>query len=99
MPLDYNGDKQLDDVFVITKGGIGNVSLLSAVRDGPYIVFTFAGAGVGGGSAPGKGDSSFFFGLASKLARTKVTVVATAVPPPDLNLQAWAPIGLLPGKP
>ena len=99
VPLDYNGDKQLDDVFVITKGGIGNVSLLSAVRDGPYVTFTFAGAGVGGGSAPGKGDSSFFFGLASKFARKKLTVIATAVPPPDLNLQAWAPIELLPGKP
>lgn len=89
--LDYDKDGKLDDVFVITKGGLGNVTLASAVRSGADIIFTFAGGGVGGGSAPGKGDSSFFFGLASKYPRQKINATATAVPPPNLTLQAWAP--------
>lgn len=90
--LDYNGDKQLDDVFVITKGGIGSVGLVSAVRDGAYITFTFSGSGV-------KRDSSYFFGLASEHARTNLVVTATAIPSPDLTLEAWAPIEFAATKP
>lgn len=97
--LDYDKDGKLDDVFVITKGGIGNVTLASAVRSGNDITFTFTGGGVGGGSAPGKGDSSFFFGLASKYPRQKISVMATAVPPPNLTLQAWAPKYFVLGPP
>jgi hypothetical protein len=91
VPLDFNGDKKLDDVFVVTKGGLGNVGLVSAVRVGNLITFTFAGGGVAGGSSPGKGDSSFFFGVVSKQPRHTISVAATAAPPPNLTLQAWAP--------
>jgi hypothetical protein len=91
VPLDFNGDQKLDDVFVVTKGGLGNVTLVSAVRTGTSITFTFAGGGVGGGSAPGKGDSSFFFGVVSKSPRITTNVTATAVPPPNLTLKAWTP--------
>jgi hypothetical protein len=89
--LDYDKDGKLDDVFVVTKGGLGNVALASAVRSVNTITFTFAAGGVGGGSSPGKGDSSFFFGLASKYPRKTINVTATAVPPPNLTLQAWTP--------
>jgi hypothetical protein len=97
--LDFNGDKQLDDVFVITKGGIGTVGLVSAVRSGAFVTFTFTGGGVAGGSAPGKGDSSCFFGIVSKIARTNLSVTAAATPPPDLALPAWAPIEIVSAKP
>lgn len=97
--LDYDKDGKLDDVFVITKGGLGNVTLASAVRSGNDIIFTFAGSGVGGGSAPGKGDSSFFFGIASKYPRQTISVLANAVPPPNLTLKAWAPKFAILGPP
>ena len=70
--LDYNGDAKPDQVFVITSGGIGSRSLASAVQNGGNIKFTF-NAPVCEGSAPGKGDSSFFWGLVSKGPRREVT--------------------------
>lgn len=88
--LDFNGDKKLDDVFVVTKGGLGNVKLKSAVRAGNNITFTFDG-GVGEGSAPGKGDSSFFFGVVSKYPRRTVNASAANSAGPALVLKAWAP--------
>jgi hypothetical protein len=90
VPLDFNGDGRVDDVFVITKGGVGNIGLESAVRSGNSITFTFDPA-IAGGSASAKGASSFFFGLCSNFARKTVNVTATAIPSPNLTLQAWAP--------
>lgn len=95
IPVDFNGDGQLDDVFVITSGGLGSVTLASAVRNGTDITFTFAGKGVTAGT------SSFFFGLAAKYAPKPngAQIIATAVPPPDLKLLGWAPIEVAPPKP
>lgn len=81
--LDFNGDKKLDDVFVITKGGMGTIGLASAVRTGNVVKFTF--------TSPVGRASSFFFGFVSKYPRK--TVIATA---PNnigaaLSLKAWAP--------
>ena len=88
--LDFNGDKKLDDVFVVTKGGLGNVALKSAVRSGNTITFTFS-APVSGGAAPGKGDSSFFFGYVSKYPRRTVGVSPSSNLGANMLLQAWAP--------
>jgi len=88
--FDFNGDGAKDDVFVVTAGGIGNVGLLSAVRSGNDITFTFKPP-VAGGSAPGKGDSTFFFGLVSKYPRHNVMAVAANNAGPPLVLNAWAP--------
>ena len=88
--LDFNGDQQLDDVFVVTKGGLGNVALKSAVRSGNQITFTFS-APIGGGAAPGKGDSSFFFGVVSKYPRQTVSVSPSSNMGGNLLLKAWAP--------
>lgn len=62
--LDYDEDGNLDDVYVVTSGGLGNVAPSSASESGDRITFSFS-PGVCPGSAPGYGDSSFFFGLAS----------------------------------
>jgi hypothetical protein len=88
--LDFNGDNKPDDVFVVTKGGLGNVALKSAVRAGNNITFNFAGS-VGGGSAPGKGDSSFFFGVVSKYPLRTVNVSPANNAGGNLLLKAWAP--------
>lgn len=89
--LDFNGDKSPDDVFVVTSGGLGNIGLLSAVRSGSQIKFTF-NPNVAGGSSPGKGDSTFFFGLVSNNPKTNVTASAANNIGPPLALNAWAPM-------
>jgi len=88
--LDFNGDKKADDVFVITKGGMGTIGLSSAVRSGNQVKFTFTSP-IGGGSSPGKGQSSFFFGLVSKYPRGTVTATAPNNLGAALSLKAWAP--------
>ena len=90
VPLDFNGDGKVDDVFVITRGGIGNIGIESAIRSGNSITFTFDPA-VAGGSRSAKGDSSFLFGLCSKFPRKAIDVSATAAPPPNVTVPAWAP--------
>jgi hypothetical protein len=88
--LDFNGDKKLDDVFVITQGGMGTIGLASAVRTGNNVKFTFVSP-VSGGGSPGKGDSSFFFGIVSKYPRKTVIATAPNSMGAALSLKAWAP--------
>jgi hypothetical protein len=90
MKFDFDGDGSLDDVFVVTTGGLGNVGLLSAVRSGNNITFTFT-APVAGGGSPGHGDSSFFFGVVSKFPKHNVTASAPNNLGAALALNAWAP--------
>jgi hypothetical protein len=73
--LDYDGDKKPDQVFVVTSGGLGTIGLASAVQTGSNIKFTFSSPVCEGG-APGRGDTSFFWGLVSKQGPPK-TVTAT----------------------
>src|SRR5258708_14719925 len=63
--LNYGGTAAPDQVFVVTGGGIGTIGLASAIQTGSNIKFNFAKPICEGG-APGKGDSSFFWGLVSK---------------------------------
>jgi hypothetical protein len=66
--LDFDGDgKKGDEVFVITRGGVGSVGLASATRTGSRITFNFADNVCAGGGAS-DGDSTFFFGLAARNA-------------------------------
>lgn len=70
--LNYGGDAKPDQVFVVTGGGIGTIGLASAIQTGSNIKFKFASPVCEGG-APGKGDSSFFWGLVSKTPPKFVT--------------------------
>ncbi|MCC5942354.1 MAG: DUF285 domain-containing protein [Balneolaceae bacterium] len=63
--LDYNGNGNLDHVFVGTEGGLGSVVPESAEQDGSLITFTFEGQGVCPGRGRMAGETSFFLGLAS----------------------------------
>lgn len=81
--LDFAGDGSRHDVFVTTKGNLGNVGLISAVRSGNSVTFTFQ-------RTVSHGDSSFFFGVASKYPRRNVTASA-AGGGMALRLEAWAP--------
>jgi hypothetical protein len=70
--LNYGGDAKPDQVFVVTGGGLGTIGLASAVQTGSNIRFKFASPVCEGGS-PGKGDTSYFWGLVSKKAPKNVT--------------------------
>ncbi len=63
-PLDYDVDGDLDDVYVVTAGGLGSVAPFRARRNGDRVTFTF-NPPVCPGNAPGNGETSYFFGLAS----------------------------------
>ncbi len=69
--LDFNGDgKSTDQVFVITRGGLGSVGLASAVQEGNRVTFNFS---VCAGGRPGTGESTYFFGLVSRNAPQRTT--------------------------
>jgi hypothetical protein len=70
--LNYGGDAKPDQVFVVTSGGLGTIGLASAIQTGSNIKFTFSSPVCEGG-APGKGDTSFFWGLVSKQPPKSVT--------------------------
>ncbi len=75
VPIDYDDDGTLDDVYVITAGGLGTVGPTSAIQTCRTITFTFS-PGVCAGSSPGGGETSFFFGLTStNPSRAVVTTV------------------------
>ena len=63
LDLDGNG-KRGDDVFVVTRGGVGSIGLASVEKSGSKITFNF-NASVCAGGRPGEGSSTFFFGLIS----------------------------------
>src|SRR3954447_18839375 len=62
--LQYNKIGPLDDVFVVTKGGLGSIGLASAEQNGNVITFTFSQP-VCAADTSGPGRTTFFFGLAS----------------------------------
>jgi len=72
VPLDYDNDSQLEDVFVVTSGGLGTVAPIAAEKTWHTITFTFNPL-VCAGSSAGGGDSTFFFGLASSAPPQVVT--------------------------
>jgi hypothetical protein len=88
--LDYDGDGNAEQVYVITSGGIGSVGLESADKIGDDITFTFSSPVCAGGS-PGSGQSTFFFGLTSTLPPRYVTAKVKEVSGPDHDVQARVP--------
>jgi hypothetical protein len=88
--LQYNKVGPADDVFVITKGGLGTIGLASAVQNRNIITFTFSQP-VCAADTSGPGQTTFFFGLAS--IHTPKAITATIEAPgvfPDLNVKARA---------
>jgi hypothetical protein len=90
--LQYNKVGPTDDVFVITKGGLGSIGLASAEQDRRGIItFTFSQP-VCAADASSPGQTSFFFGLAS--IHPPKGIVATVESPgvfPDIDVKARAP--------
>jgi hypothetical protein len=88
--LQYNKAGPVDDVFVITKGGLGSIGLASAEQDRNVITFTFSQP-VCAADTSGPGKTTFFFGLTS--AHTPKGIVAKVeVPAFDpVDIKARAP--------
>ena len=81
----------LADVFVVTSGGLGTIGIGSADKVGNVITFTFASP-VCSGSSPGKGDTSYFFGLAAKTAPKSITAQVQRAPGGAVGVPARVPI-------
>ena len=84
--LQYNKVGPNDDVYVVTKGGLGSVGLLSADLMDNKITFIFERP-VCPASEGNKGATSYFFGLASKgtPTATMVSVSVAGVLPQDVK--------------
>jgi len=82
---------QMDDVFVVTTGGLGTISIKSAEKTGDVIDFAFSKplCLMGG---PDIKNTTFFFGLASTTAPTMVDATIYALgSPPFYSVQARVP--------
>lgn len=89
--IDYDGDGQLDQVFVMTSGGLGIAGPVTANQIAGTITFQFQ-AHPCSGSGSAKGESSFFFGLTSAQAPTEVTAtVKTSTGAVDVKAKAPLP--------
>ena len=88
--LQYNKAGPVDDVFVITKGGLGSIGLASAEHDNNIVTFTFSQP-VCAADTFGPGKTTFFFGLTSAHA-PKGIVAKVDVPAFDpVEIRARAP--------
>src|SRR3954463_16041392 len=89
--LQYNKVGPTDDVFVVTKGGLGTIGLASADLNGSVVAFEFSQP-VCAADSSGPGHTTFFFGLAS--THLPKGIVATIEAPgvfPDVDVKARAP--------
>jgi hypothetical protein len=88
--LQYNKVGPTDDVFVVTKGGLGTIGLASAEQTGNIITFTFSQP-VCAADAISKGQTTYFFGLASATAPKGIVAHIEAPGLDDVDVKARAP--------
>lgn len=88
--LDYDGDGRSEDVYVVTSGGLGSVGPSSASKNGNRVTFHFV-PGVCPGNAPGNGETSFFFGVASTRPPGPVTALIRFDPGASTAAEARSP--------
>lgn len=97
--LDYNTNGIADEqVYVVTSGGLGSVKPTSADRSAGVITFHF-GTSVCAGSSPGKGESTYFFGLAAWGSPKAITATLKDLSDSAYSLAARAPQGLFLPRP
>jgi len=88
--LDYDGNGAAEQIFVTTQGGLGSVAPSSVDKTGNVVTFNFK-TPVCSGSSPGKGETSYFFGLASTQSARAVTATVLSSLGGSLSLSARAP--------
>ncbi len=78
VPLDYDDDGSLEQVFVITSGGLGSVAPSAVDLTGGELTISFSPPVCGDFSAQqNNGESSFFMGLASPFRDREVVAELT----------------------
>ena len=87
--LDFDGNGSNEEVYVVTTGGLGNITPTSVDVAGDTLTFNFS-PGICAGNAPGNGDCSFFFGVVSAYPAHLVTSEIRAGGT-DYNIEARAP--------
>jgi hypothetical protein len=88
--IDYNQDGAPDDVFVITAGAPGRISIAAAEQTGSIVTFSFSRP-ICAGLAPGRGETSYFFGLAAAKPPRAVTAQVEVPPRSTIHVRARAP--------
>jgi hypothetical protein len=97
-PLPY-ANNELADVYVITTGGVGTISLKSAERNGDSIAFTLASPLCADGPPDNK-KTTFFFGLAATAAPMHVNAnVYGSGDPGFFGIDARVPTHSVPADP
>lgn len=87
--LDYDGDGEADQIYVVTSGGLGSVGVASVQKNGDNVTFDFTSPVCAGGS-PGTGQSTFFFGLVSTQPPQNVTATVKGTTGDIYDVQARA---------
>jgi len=96
--MDYDGDGQLDQVFVATQGGLGTIAPVSATQVGTKVTLVFS-PGVCAGAMPGGGKSSYFIGMTSKQPHRTIDANLKTNTGATLILAAYAPLAAPPPAP
>ncbi len=93
VPMDYDGDGNKEDVFVVTGGGLGTIAPLAVTKTGDSVKFDFANDPICGDESEktDNGESTFFFGLASPFRDREITAVIEHNTGAPLDLIAHAP--------
>jgi hypothetical protein len=82
--LNYGDTPALEQVFVVTQGGLGTIAPVSAVQSGRNVTFNFQ-------PSICAGQTSYFFGLASAKPPRAITAVVTVAGGGPLSVAARAP--------
>jgi hypothetical protein len=82
--LNYGDTSALEQVFVVTQGGLGTIAPVSAVQAGRSVTFNFQ-------PSICAGQTSYFFGLASAKPPRAITAVVTVAGGGPLSVAARAP--------
>jgi hypothetical protein len=90
VPLDFDGNGQDEDFYVITSGGLGTIKPSSAKQTGNRITFSFA-TPVCANDGVQAGETSFFFGLASRYPKKPVTARLTDTANATYDIDGLAP--------
>lgn len=92
VPLDYDGNGSLDQVYVVTAGGLGSVAPSAVNQTGGVVEFSFSPPVCGDFSdKQDNGASTFFFGMASPFRDREITAVIEHNTSDPLDILAHAP--------
>jgi len=93
VPIDYDGDEELDDLFVVVDGAVGTVAPNVATEANGIVTLSFANGVCGEG--PGEfsaGESSVFMGLTSRRANRPTTADLLTNEQQVLTVDARTPV-------